>query len=194
MKLKLLTIGVMLLSICVMAQEKPQGLKVNDTAPEFSAKDQFGKEVSLKSLLKKGPVVVMFYRGQWCPYCNKQLSGMQDSLEMVTSKGATVLAITPEKQENISKTIEKTKASFPILYDDGLKIMKSYQVAFQLDEASIEKFKGYGIDLNEANGSNGASLPVPALYIINKNGKITYRHFDPDYTKRPSVKEIASHL
>ncbi|MEO8475230.1 MAG: peroxiredoxin-like family protein [Chryseolinea sp.] len=194
MKLKLLTIVVMLLSLCVMAQEKPQGLKVNDKAPEFNAKDQFGQEISLKALLKKGPVVLMFYRGQWCPYCNKQLSGMQDSLEMVTSKGATVLAITPEKQENISKTIEKTKASFPILYDDGLKIMKSYQVAFQLDEASIEKFKGYGIDLNEANGSNGASLPVPALYIINKNGKITYRHFDPDYTKRPSVKEIASHL
>ncbi|MEO5978613.1 MAG: peroxiredoxin-like family protein [Chryseolinea sp.] len=194
MKLKLLTIAVMLLSLCVMAQEKPQGLKVNDKAPEFNAKDQFGQEISLKALLKKGPVVLMFYRGQWCPYCNKQLSGMQDSLEMVTSKGATVLAITPEKQENISKTIEKTKASFPILYDDGLKIMKSYQVAFQLNEASIEKFKGYGIDLNAANGSNGASLPVPALYIINKNGKITYRHFDPDYTKRPSVKEIASHL
>ncbi len=194
MKIKLFTIGMMLLSMCVLAQEKPQGLNVNDTAPEFSAKDQFGKEINLKTLLKKGPVVVMFYRGQWCPYCNKQLSGMQDSLALITSKGATILAITPEKQENISKTIEKTKASFSILYDDELKIMKSYQVAFSLDAATIEKYKGYGIDFNEANGTNGASLPVPAIYIINMKGKIIYLHFDPDYTKRPSVKEIASHL
>ena len=119
---------------------------------------------------------------------------MQDSLTYISSKGATVLAVTPENPENISKTIEKTKASFSVLFDDGLKIMKSYKVAFQIDPVTMEKYKGYGIDFNVVNGNNGANLPVPAVYLIGKNGKIIYRHFDPNYRKRPSIKEIVSHL
>jgi peroxiredoxin len=194
MKIKFLSIGLSLLSFCAIGQDKPQGLQVNEVAPEFSAKDQFGKEVKLKSLLKNGPVVVMFYRGQWCPYCNKQLNEMQDSLNLLTSKGATVLAVTPEKAENISKTVEKTKASYSILFDDGLQIMKSYKVSFEVDTVTIKKYKNYGIDFSEANGANGANLPVPAVYIIDKKGKIIYRYFDLDYRKRPSVKEIVSHL
>ncbi len=194
MKITFFSLLICLASIVATAQEKPLGLNLNDTAPDFTARDQSGKEVNLKKLLKKGPVVVLFYRGQWCPFCNKQLSGMQDSLATITSKGATVVAITPEKPENISKTIEKTKASYSLLYDDGLKIMKGYKVAFEIDATTIEKYKGYGIDFTVANGTNGANLPVPAVYIISKEGKITYRHFDPDYRKRPSVKEIASHL
>jgi peroxiredoxin len=194
MKLSFFSLLICWASVVASAQEKPLGLNLNDTAPDFTAKDQAGKEINLKKLLKKGPVVVLFYRGQWCPFCNKQLSGMQDSLAAITSKGATVVAITPEKPENIAKTIEKTKASYSLLFDDGLKIMKSYKVAFEVDAVTIEKYKGYGIDFNVANGTNGANLPVPAVYIISKKGKIAYRHFDPDYRKRPSVKEIASHL
>ena len=187
--------SMVLCCILAIAQDnKPQGLNVNDSAPVFTAKDQYGKEVSLTALLKKGPVIVMFYRGQWCPFCNKQLHEMQDSLAYLSSKGATVLAVTPENPENISKTIEKTKASFSVLFDDGLKIMKSYKVAFQIDPVTMEKYKGYGIDFNVVNGNNGANLPVPAVYLIGKNGKIIYRHFDPNYRKRPSIKEIVSHL
>ncbi len=175
-------------------KEKPTGLELNSAAPPFSAKDQFGKTISLSSLLKKGPVVLLFYRGEWCPYCNKQISEMQDSLQIVTAKGATVLAVTPEKPDNIVKTIEKTKATFSVLFDDGLKIMNSYKVAFMLDMETIRKYKTYGVDFDIVNGNNGANLPVPAVYIINKEGKITYRHFDENYRKRPSVKEIASRL
>ena len=184
----------MLFATFAKAQEKPLGLALNDIAPNFTAKDQYGKTVNLKALLNKGPVVLLFYRGQWCPYCNKQLNELQDSLTYVTSKGATVVAVTPEQAENISKTIEKTKASYSILFDEGLNIMKNYKVAFQIDAVTIEKYKEYGIDFNEANGTNGANLPIPAVYIINKQGQISYRHFNPDYRKRPSVKEIAKNL
>ncbi|MEP6926515.1 MAG: peroxiredoxin-like family protein [Ginsengibacter sp.] len=176
------------------AQVQPAGLKVNDKAPEFSAKDQNGKLISLKEEVKKGNVVLIFYRGQWCPFCNKQLKHIEDSLSFITSKGASVFAITPEQPENVSKTIEKTKATYSILSDDGLKIMKAYDVAYAVDEATIEKYKGYGIDFSKANGNNGASLPVPAVYIIDKKGNIIYRHFDKDYTKRASVQEIVDHL
>lgn len=138
---------------------------------------------------------MVFYRGQWCPYCNKYLKKLEDSLSIIQSKGATVITITPEKPDNISKTIKKTKASYPILFDEGLKIMNSYKVSFAVDANTIEKYKNYGIDFNEANGSNnGAKLPVPAVYVINKEGDIVYRFFDTDYTKRPSVKEILEHL
>jgi peroxiredoxin len=184
----------LLIAIVCYAQDKPQGLRVNDTAPLFTAKDQSGKTVNLKSLLKKGPVVMMFYRGEWCPFCNKQLTEMQDSLMMVTSKGATVVAITPEKPENILKTIEKTKASFPVLFDDGLKIMKDYKVAFAVAPTMIEKYKEYGIDFSVVNGDNGANLPVPAVYIISKEGKIIYRYFDENYRKRLSVRELVKRL
>lgn len=194
MKRIILMIAVLFQSVMMMAQDAPKGLNVDDNAPGFVAKDQDGKTVSLEKQLKKGPVVLIFYRGQWCPYCNKQLKRLEDSLSLITAKGASLIAVTPEKQENIKKTIEKTKASYPILFDDGLKIMKSYDVAFAVDANTVEKYKKYGIDFSEANGNNGANLPVPAVFVINKDGKIVFRHFDPDYTKRASVDEILKHL
>lgn len=116
-------------------------------------------------------------------------------MSLVSNKGASLITITPETAAGIAKTIEKTKATYPILYDDGLSIMKSYDVAFKVDDRAIEKYKGYGIDFTKANGdSNGPNLPVPAVYIISKEGKIIFRHFDKDYTKRVSVAEILEHL
>jgi peroxiredoxin len=194
MKIYTTIFALLFASTFLPAQQAPKGLQVNDKAPEFSAKDQHGKKVSLSEELKKGPVVVVFYRGQWCPYCNKQLKGLQDSLHFLLSKGASLIAVSPEKLENVQKTVEKTKASYPVLFDDGLKILKSYDVAYNVDSNTIAKYKGYGIDFNDANGSNGAVLPVPAVYIINKQGIIIFRHFDADYTKRVSVKEILAQL
>ncbi len=173
---------------------KPEGLKVGDAAPDFTATNQADKSIQLKKLLTKGDVVIVFYRGQWCPYCNKQLSKINDSLDLITAKGATVIAITPETAENVAKTITKSKASFDVLEDKGMAIMKSYKVNFAVDEKTIEKYKGYGIDFEKANGTNGANLPVPATYIIGKNGKIKYVFFNTDYSKRASVKDILDNL
>ena len=184
----------LLFSFCVIAQLSPKGIQVNQKAPDFTAKDQNGKKVSLKNELKKGPVVVVFYRGQWCPYCNRQLKALQDSLSFIREKGATLIAVSPEKPDNISKTIEKTKATYSVLFDDSLKIMKSYDVAYNVDSTTIEKYRKFGIDFYDANGNNGATLPVPAVYIINMEGVIVFKHFDPDYRKRVSVQEILLHL
>ena len=191
---KLLLISIIFCSLKSYAQPYPKGLNVNDKAPNFIATDQKGEKINLRKQLKKGNVVLVFYRGQWCPYCNKQLKQLEDSIGFIKDKGATVLAITPEVAENISKTIGKTKASYSILYDEGLKIMNAYKVAFQVEAKTVEKYKGYGIDFLKANGTNGASLPVPAVYIVNKRGIIIYRFFEVDYTKRSSVKDILDHL
>jgi peroxiredoxin len=185
------------LTVTIVAQTdmmKPEGLKLGDTAPDINAIDQDGKKVLLNELLKKGDVVVIFYRGQWCPFCSKQLSKVNDSLSFVNAKGASVIAVTPETADNIKKTIEKTEASYSIIGDKNMDIMKSYKVNFGVDEKTVEKYKTYGIDFDKANGTNGANLPVPATYIIGKEGKIKYVFFNPDYSQRPSVKEILEHL
>ncbi|MEO6070533.1 MAG: peroxiredoxin-like family protein [Chitinophagaceae bacterium] len=177
------------------AQDKPEGLFINSKAPDFKGKDQNGKEISLKDLRKKGPVVIVFYRGFWCPYCNKELSHFQDSLQYLTAKGAQVIAISPENAEGILKTVEKTKASFSILSDKDMKIAKGYGVSFAVDEKTIARYKNAGIDLLANNDQKDkASLPVPAVYIINKDGAITFRYFDADYRKRVSVKDILQEL
>ncbi|HWC52385.1 MAG TPA: peroxiredoxin-like family protein [Chitinophagaceae bacterium] len=175
-------------------QKTPEGLFINSKAPDFRAKDQTGLEVHLKDLLKKGKVVLIFYRGQWCPYCNRELKRLEDSMQQIISKGATLVAVTPEKPESITKTIEKTSASYSILYDDQLKIMKAYDVAFEVDENTLTRYHNTGIDIEANNGKNGKYLPVPAVYIIDQESTITYRYFEPNYKKRPSVKEILDNL
>jgi peroxiredoxin len=194
MKIQVLCIAFLLSWSAGMAQMNPQGLNINDKAPQFKAKANDGSTQSLKKALKKGPVVLIFYRGQWCPYCNKQLKAIEDSFSLIKAIGGRVFAITPETAENVVKTVQKTKASFPVLSDSGLAIMTAYKVAFNVDDKTVEKYKGYGIEFDKANGVNGAVLPVPAVYIINKKGIITYRYFNQDYSKRPSVIDILAQL
>lgn len=176
------------------AQEAPEGLFIGSKAPDFKAKDQNGNEVRLKDLLKKGKVVLVFYRGQWCPYCNRMLSRIQDSIQLIKDKGATVVAVSPEKQESIALTVEKTKAEYPVLYDAGLKIMKAYDVEFEVPENTITRYRNANIDIEKNNGSNGKYLPVPAVYIINSESTIIYRFFETDYKKRPWVKDLLNYL
>lgn len=185
---------VLLIASPSFAQEAPEGLFIESKAPDFKAKDQNGTEIRLKDLLKEGKVVLVFYRGQWCPYCNKELSRLQDSLQFIKDKGATLVAVSPEQPENISKTVEKTKAEYSILYDEGLKIMKAYDVEFEVPENTLTRYRNAGLDIEKNNGSNGKYLPIPAVYIIDKEQTVIYRFFEKDYKKRPSVKELLENL
>ena len=177
-----------------VAQSAPEGLFIGSKAPDFKSKDQNGADIRLKDLLKKGKVVLVFYRGNWSPDCNKELKRLQDSLQMIKDKGAALIAVTPEKPENISKTIEKTAASYSILFDEELKIMKAYDVAFEVPENTLTRYRNTGIDLEKNNGKDWKYLPVPAVYIIDKEANITYRFFEPDFKKRPAVKEVLKNL
>jgi peroxiredoxin len=190
-KIIFLALGLVL-QLSVMAQS---GLKTGDKAPEFTAIDNNGKKVDLKSLLKTHKsVVLFFYRGQWCPYCNKHIQQLQDSLQLLTGKGAYVVGVTPETSDNINKTIEKTHASFSMVQDKGYTIMKAYDVNYVLDPTMVAKYKNYGVDLDKNNGNADHVLPVPATYIIDKSGKIKYVQFDKDYRIRPSVATILAEL
>ncbi len=183
---------MMLVTTCSLAQ---QGLAVNQQAPEFAALDQNGKTISLKNLLNHGAVVLIFYRGEWCPFCNKRLMELEKSLSQFTSRGASVVAVTPQKPEYIVKTIQKTNAHFSILHDAGLKIMKSYDVAYKVDGRALERYKKMSLDFNVINGEeNSENLPVPAVYVINKQGKIVYRYFDIDYRNSAPIEVILKYL
>lgn len=193
---KLLILPLLLLSLFVFSQEKPEGLFIYSKAPEFKATDQNGKEIALKEIRKKSPVVIVFYRGYWCPYCNKELKKLQDSLDLITAKGATLIAITPENEEGIKKTVENTGASFSIISDADQKIMKAYNVSFKVDDKTVSRYKMGGIDLatNNSQKTDAVYLPVPAVYVIDTDGEIRYRFFDADYKKRPAIADILKGL
>ena len=174
--------------LSVFAQDKPMALKVGDKAPDFMVKDHAGKMVSLKELTQKGKVVVMFYRGAWCPFCNKYMSQLETALPEFSAKNTTVIAITPETDESINKAIDKTKATFSVIYDKDRSIMKNWKVAYSMSDDMKTKYKGYGLDLEKQQGD--WMLPVPATYIVGKDGKIEYVHFDENYQKRAEVAEI----
>ncbi len=192
MKKYLLIASILFFSLQVLAQT---GLKSGTIAPEFKATDNSGKTLDLKALLKSHKAVVLFfYRGQWCPYCNKQIKQLQDSLQLLTDKGAYVIGVTPETGENINKTIDKTRASFSIIQDKGYQIMKAYDVNYTVNDALYSKLKGYGVDLEKNNGNKDHVLPVPATYVIDRSGKISFVQFDKDYTRRASVSSILNAL
>jgi peroxiredoxin len=174
--------------LSVFAQDKPVALKVGDKAPDFMAKDHAGNMVSLKKMTEKGKVVVMFYRGAWCPFCNKYMSQLEQSLPEFSAKNATVIAITPETDESINKAIDKTKATFSVIYDKDRSIMKNWKVAYSMSDDMKTKYKGYGLDLEKQQGD--WMLPVPATYVVGKDGKIEYVHFDENYQKRAEVTDI----
>jgi peroxiredoxin len=180
--------AVILLSLPVLAQT---GLKKGGNAPEFVAVDNAGRTIDLKHILKSHKAVVLFfYRGQWCPYCNRYIQRMQDSLQLLVDKGAYVIGVTPETAANITKTVEKTHASFSIIQDKGYRIMKDYQVNYIVDDTMLSKLNRYGVDIEANNGNKDHVLPVPATYVIDQAGKITFVNFDKDYTHRPSISAL----
>src|ERR1700744_2008641 len=188
MKKYLLIAAGIAFSLQVLAQS---GLKEGAVAPQFSGKDNAGKTLDLKTLLKSHKaVVLLFYRGQWCPYCNKQISQLQDSLQLLISKGAYVIGVTPETGENIKQTVNKTHASFSIIQDHDYQIMKAYDVNYTVNDETFAQLKKYGVDLEKNNGNKDHVLPVPATYVISPSGKIIYVHFDKDYTRRAPVSAL----
>ncbi len=178
-----------------VTQTIPRGLEMGTKAPVFRGTDQNGNTVTLKEKLADGPVVLVFYRGYWCGVCNRYLSAFSDSLSMVQDKGASVIAVAPEVAENAKKMIDKTGFDVPVISDSDLRIMNAYGVNFHVTQAYQDKIVNYaGSSIPEMNGMEDAFLPVPATYIINQAGMISYAQFDPNYRKRASVEDILAAL
>lgn len=184
-----------LVSFTLLAQQQAEGgLKVGDIAPAFAGTDLSGKPIALQSLLEEGPVVLIFYRGAWCPYCNKYMSQLEESLSQFKEKGARVVAITPETLASAEKAVEKTSATFSVITDTERNIMKSYKVLYTVPQNVLGALEGYGINLTESNGKSDNVLPVPATYVIGQDGKVKFVHYDENYKQRAPVEEIIANL
>jgi peroxiredoxin len=169
----------------------PKGLEVGQKAPDFEGQDQYGQKFSLSSLLNEGPVVLIFYRGDWCPVCNRYLGRFQDSLHLIMSAGGQVLAITPETNDNIQNTLAKTKVGLKVMSDRDEQVMDAYGVKFRVTKGYQNRIKlGLGDDIASNNGQEEANLPVPATYIIGRDGIIRFRQFDLDYRVRASIQDM----
>jgi peroxiredoxin len=173
----------------------PLGLKPGDKAPDFTGYDQHGILVQSKKILESGPMVLLFYRGKWCPVCSRYLNNYQDSIEILTGMGINFVAITPESIENVEQTVKLHNLSFTVIYDCQEQIMIDYDLMFNVTKRYQDSVMNYlSIDIAKNNGREVAHLPVPATYIINRDGIIVAVQFDPDYNKRASVKWMIQNL
>ena len=165
-------------------QDQPQlqpTLQVGDKAPLFAGKDHNGNLFISKEQAMSGPIVLVFYRGVWCGYCEKHLSELQDQFAEIKAKGAQVIVVTPETPENAAEMAKNTNAEFSIITDSDYKIMKDFGVAFKISEATVPA-KWADLTLKNArkyNENEDDILPIPATFVIDKSHTIRYMHFDP---------------
>jgi peroxiredoxin len=164
--------------------------KAGDTAPEFTLLDPDGKQVSSRGLLAKGPLVVSFYRGVWCPYCNLELQALQEALTEIVSRGASLVAISPQTAPNSRKSQRGNKLDFPILSDIRSEVANAFGIRFALPDYLIDLYKSFKNDLPTFNNDSSWALPMPARYVIGTDGIITYSEVNPDYTQRPDPSEL----
>jgi len=167
--------------------------QVGDKAPDFTLNNALGKPVSLSEYLKKGKVVLTWYRGGWCPYCNLTLHALQEELSNFKANGANLIALTPELPDESISTSEKNDLEFEVLSDLGNKIAKEYGIVFKLTD-EVANIYNQSFELNNHNGDKSNELPLAATYIINENGEIEYVFLDADYRNRAEPSDITKFL
>lgn len=183
----------LLLSVTLQAQDVSKALKVGDKAINFTLKNAKGEDVTLYSLLEKGNVVITWYRGGWCPYCNVALSQLQEKLPEFKSLNTNLVALTPELPDHSLSTQEKNKLEFEVLTDLNNEVARLYGVVFKLDDKTAQRYE-QALHLSSRNGTNSSELPVPATYIIDKKGKIRYAFVNPNYKERANPEVIIQEL
>ena len=167
-----------------------RALKAGDHAPAFVLPDPEGKPVSSAELLRDGPLVVTFYRGSWCPYCNLDLQSIEEASADIRARGANMVAISGQTSVNSRKSQRDNDLSFSILADQGGRVADLFGIRWTLPDALKEAYKGFGVDLPTFNGEDSWTLPMPARYVISPNGLIAYAEVNPDHTLRPDPSEL----
>jgi peroxiredoxin len=180
----------------IAKHSQPEGLNVGDAAPEIELINHSGEKFHLSEQLKKGPVVLVFYRGNWCPYCSRYLKELNEALLDIRKTGAELIGVSPESKEQTKVSQEElTGGMITLLCDENALTMKAYNVAFAVADSYQKKLvQTKNIKLTDHNQQEEAILPVAATYIINTDGMIAFRHFDRDYTNRADIKEILAVL
>lgn len=170
------------------------GIKVGEIAPDFILSNALGKEVSLKDELKKGPVVLVFYRGAWCPFCNMHLHVLQKSLPQFKKYGAQLITVTPQTPDKSAEQIKKDGYPFEVLSDLDSKVMQAYKLYYELPDDLVTVYKSHGLNVEAFNGAGRNVLPVPGSFVIDKKGIVRAMHAQTDYKLRMEPAEIVDVL
>ena len=167
-----------------------RALKAGDKAPAFTLNDPDGHPVSSADLLAQGPLVVSFYRGVWCPYCNMELQALQAALPDFEKLGARLVAISPQTPVNSRKSVRQNELGFPILSDTHNDVAAAFGLRFELPDYLVDLYKGLKNDLPTFNGDPSWTLPMPGRFVIGQDGTILYAEVNPDYTRRPEPEDM----
>lgn len=166
------------------------GMKV----PDVVLTDVQGKEVKLHSLLEKRPTVLIFYRGGWCPYCNLQLEQLHTIESEVLNEGYQIVAVSADRPENIETSIEKHELHYTLLSDSTMNAAKAFGLAFRVDKEALEKSKKYAATLEAGSGLSHHILPVPAVFIVQKDGSIIFEYVNPNFKVRLNAQVLLAIL
>lgn len=172
----------------------PDQPAAGDRLPDFELPDALGRAVKLSKLLEAGPVVLTFYRGEWCPYCNLQLHAYQATLPEILARGASLVAVSPQTPDHSLSMAEEHQLAFAVLTDSGNRLARSLGLVFTIPEADRALYLAVGNDISSFNGDESWELPVPATFVIGRDGAVALAFVDPDYRKRLEPAEILAAL
>lgn len=173
-----------------LAQDYAQNAKevnpllISSEIPDVKLKNMDDETVRLKELVSQKPSILVFYRGGWCPYCNRQLSDLNEIEEQLYEIGYQLLAISPDKPEKLRTTLDKNELGYTLLSDSPMNVSKAFGIAFKVDQETIDRYKSIGLDLEKDSGYDHHLLPVPAVYIVNTDGIVKFNYVNPDYKER----------
>ena len=170
--------------------EETHPLAVGASRPSVTLQTAAGAAFDLAAAVRRQPAVLIFYRGGWCPYCNVHLGQLQEAEADLRALGYQILAISPDRPEKLAESVEKLQPDYVLLSDRTMAAAQAFGIAFRVDDATLEKYKGFGIDLEAASGETHHLLPVPAVFIVGTDGRIRFAYANPDYKVRLSPEEL----
>lgn len=160
--------------------------EAGDRAPSATLRTPSGDPFDIADSFRQQPTALVFYRGGWCPYCNTHLAELAQIEPTLREMGFQMLAVSPDRPEELRESIDEQGLDYQLLSDQDMTLARSFGIAFQVDEQTRKAYDGYGIDLAAASGRSHYELPVPAVYLIDRNGMIRFVHWDEDYKQRLS--------
>ena len=166
------------------------GIPVGQKVPDVHARDLDGKDVSLSSLYAKGPILLAFYRGGWCPYCSSENHALATAYPEYQKRGVTPVTVSVDTPDAEAKTKATYAIPFPVLSDSDATMIEAFHVVNKVDDATLAKMKGFGVDLESYSGKPHHEIAVPSLFLIDGTGVVRWAHSDPDFKVRPSTAQI----
>ena len=171
-----------------------KSIKLGAIMPDFSLPNAKNEIIHSKEILKKGKMIIAFYRGSWCPYCNLELKALQENLSKINDKKVSLVAISPQSPDNSLSIIEKHNLTFEVLTDKDNTFAKQLGIVFELQDFVLPFYNALGINLSSFNKNDDTSLPIPAVFVVNENGIIIYKFADANYMNRIDIDELLNTL